>query len=279
MSENQLPVFIIGGAQKAGSTWLARMLGHHPDLYVPAKELHFFDLDENYARGKAWYADKFADAPAGQIRGEKTPDYMFVERADGARFPAADRIREMLPEVKLLFVLRDPVTRAISALRHNLWFRRLPISASPTEILFGKHRDLAESFGILSKGLYARQLRHFHDLFPAEQIRVWVFEEDIRRNPLQIIKDAASFIGVSDAKASIEQNRVSNRGVQSSVALKGNYYLPFFSAGWQVLDRMLKQKFKVSEDCIEQLTDYYTDDVAELSRMLGRDLSGWSSSS
>lgn len=277
MSKNKLPEFIIGGAQKAGSTWLARMLSNHPELFVPAKELHFFNSEENFAQGASWYAEKFSDAQPGQICGEKTPDYLFVEKADGSRLPAAERIQAMLPDVKLLFVLRDPVTRAISALRHNLWFRRLPISARPTEVLFGQHKELAESFGILSKGLYALQLRHYYDLFPAEQIKVWIFEEDIKKKPLQIIKEAASFIGVSDTKATIDPNRISNRGVQSSIALRGNYYLPFLSAGWQVLDRILNQKFKVSQECIDQLTDYYAEDVAVLSKMLDRDLSGWSS--
>jgi len=275
VSEYRLPQFLVGGAQKAGSTWLAEMLSHHPALYVPAKEVHFFDLDQNYARGPGWYSEHFSAATDGQLCGEKTPDYLLVEKQDGTRLPAAQRIREMLPDVKLLLVLRNPVTRAVSALRHHLWFRRFPISAAPEEILFGKHRDLAEEWSILSHGLYSVQLRHYFDLFPAEQIRVWIFEEDMKTNPLQLVRQAASFIGVSEEDATIDPNRVSNRGVQSAIALRGHYYLPFLSIGWQVIDRILKQKFNVSQECLNRLIDHYSNDVDALADLLGRDLSIW----
>ncbi|MBT8137181.1 MAG: sulfotransferase [Gammaproteobacteria bacterium] len=276
MTNGRLPDFIIGGAQKAGSTWLAEMLGHHPQLFVPPRELHFFDRDDYFARGEQWYRQFFTEAAEQQLCGEKTPDYLLAEKADGSRMPAAARIREMLPEVKLLFVLRDPVTRAISALRHHLWFRRFPVSAGPDEILFGRHAAEAERWAILSNGLYSRQLRHYYDLFPSEHIRVWIFEDDVKGDPLALVQDAAAFIGVSADAARIDPDRVSNRGVTSTVALRGNYYLPFLAPGWQVLDRLLKRKFVVSQDCLDRLTDYYRKDADELARMLGRPLDKWS---
>ncbi len=275
MSENRLPQFIVAGAQKAGSTWLAEMLGNHPALFVPGHELHFFDLDKNYRQGAGWYGDQFAGAADGQVCGEKTPDYLLVHKQDGTRLDTARRIRELLPEVKLLFVLRDPVTRAISALRHHLWFRRLPISVDPGELLFGEQRELCERWNILSNGLYCRQLEEYSRIFPPEQLRVWIFEDDVRARPLEMIREAAGFIGVSQADASIDPGRVSNRGIQSRIALRGNYYLPFLSHGWQMLDRLLGQKFDVGEDCRQQLVEFYRDDVSRLKVLLNRDLALW----
>lgn len=275
MKHGRLPEFIIGGAQKAGSTWLAEMLGHHPQLFVPPRELHFFDRDDHFAKGEQWYRQFFADATEAQVCGEKTPDYLLVEKADGTRLPAAARIRELLPGVKLLFVLRDPVTRAISALRHHLWFRRFPVTAKPVEILFGRHAAKAEQWAVLSGGLYSRQLRHYFELFPREQIRVWIFEEDVKTRPLDLVRDAAAFVGVAADQARVVPNRVSNRGVTSALALHGNYYLPVLAPGWQVLDRLLKRKFAVSQECLDRLTEYYRQDVDELSSMLDRSLDKW----
>ena len=107
----RLPEFLIGGAPRAGTTWLYALLDRHPSIYMakPLKpEPKFFLVDQLYEKGLEYYARTwFADAGAAPLAGEKSTDYL--ESA-----AAAERIARDLPRVKLVFVLREPVDRAHS---------------------------------------------------------------------------------------------------------------------------------------------------------------------
>src|SRR5688572_26171231 len=73
------PNFLVIGAQKSGTTWLAEMLRQHPDVYTsPKKELHYFDLKANYALGIDWYRQQFAGETGQRAIGECTPNYLWV---------------------------------------------------------------------------------------------------------------------------------------------------------------------------------------------------------
>ncbi len=103
----RLPDFIILGAQRAGTSSLYYYLSQHPQI-LPAvrKELHFFD--DHYRRGLGWYRSQFPTRGArGTITGEATPYYLSHPHA-----PA--RIQRLLPQARLIVLLRNPVERAIS---------------------------------------------------------------------------------------------------------------------------------------------------------------------
>src|SRR5262249_40448697 len=72
------PNFIIIGAQKSGTTWLARHLRNHPEVFLVRGEIHFFDKDFNFARGRDWYESQFAAATTHRAIGEKTPEYLWA---------------------------------------------------------------------------------------------------------------------------------------------------------------------------------------------------------
>src|SRR4051812_3713277 len=96
---------------KAGTTSLAAWLSAHPSVFMPrSKEVHFFDTF--HPRGEDWYATHFAQATERHARvGEATPGYMF--------FPdAAGRMAELLPDARLIAVLRHPAERAWSHYCH-----------------------------------------------------------------------------------------------------------------------------------------------------------------
>src|SRR5947208_14127778 len=102
----RLPDFLIVGAMKAGTTSLAAWLRAHPDVFMPPqKEIHFFDAQ--WERGVPWYADQFAGAPEGALVGEATPAYMVTTAF-------LDRMASVVPNARLLVVLREPVARAWS---------------------------------------------------------------------------------------------------------------------------------------------------------------------
>ena len=103
----RLPDFLIGGAPRSGTTWLYQLLDRHPGVYMaqaawrPSRSS--FSSTGIYEKGLAYYAETwFAGAGAGQKAGEKSTDYLESEAA-------AERIARDLPQVKLVFILREPV--------------------------------------------------------------------------------------------------------------------------------------------------------------------------
>ena len=113
----RLPDFIIGGAPRSGTTWLASALDRHPEIWLAKPfrpEPKFFLVDELYAEGLDAYSRRwFADAPDLGAVGEKSTNYL--ESA-----AAAARIAGDLPRVRLLFVLREPTARALSNYRWSV---------------------------------------------------------------------------------------------------------------------------------------------------------------
>ncbi|MFT6073183.1 MAG: hypothetical protein ACJAZ1_000089 [Yoonia sp.] len=107
----RLPDFIVIGAAKAGTTSLYALLDQHEDVFMPAvKEPEFFARDDRYAKGIESYAANFAAAASGQIVGEASTIYSL-----SPFFPqTASRIKQHLPQAKLIYVLREPVSRAYS---------------------------------------------------------------------------------------------------------------------------------------------------------------------
>ena len=140
----RLPDFIIGGAPKCGTTSLHFILAQNPAVGIPEDEVHFFDADDpighpDFLFGRpggldwydpcpgnveslAWYASRFADFTDKPMIGEDSTIYLQSE-------VAAARIAETLPEVRLIFMLRDPVKRAYSQYWH-LVTRAEPPAAS-----------------------------------------------------------------------------------------------------------------------------------------------------
>ena len=109
------PTFLVIGAAKSATTSLHVELGRHPSVYLPAlKEIMFFSHDKNYVRGWQWYLSRFHDAGDALAIGEVSPQY-----AHRARYPdTAERIAKCLPDVKLIFIARNPLERIRSNWRH-----------------------------------------------------------------------------------------------------------------------------------------------------------------
>lgn len=160
------PSFLIIGAMKAGTTSLFQWLGAHPDVYVPRiKEPNFFSDDRKWMRGSRWYEDLFANAEPGQLAGEASVRY-----TDPARSAvAATRIARSLPDVRLLFVVRDPAERLRSHYRHEVQRGR-------------ERRSLRESLAddrsrYLARSMYFACLEPYIARFPRGSLCIVRFEE------------------------------------------------------------------------------------------------------
>jgi hypothetical protein len=204
-SEGRLPDFLIVGAQKSGTSSLYRWLGEAASIEVPSKkELHYFD--DNFHRGIGWYRACFggrAGPSDGAMTGEASPYYLFHPLVPR-------RVRETLPEVKLIAVLRDPVERAVSHYYHELGngVESLPLEAAldrePERLDGEAERMVAEPgyvsfnhrhFSYQARGVYADQLRAWREEFPPEQMLVIKSErlfEDTRAEVARVL----DFLGV-----------------------------------------------------------------------------------
>ncbi|XP_066120388.1 heparan sulfate glucosamine 3-O-sulfotransferase 3A1 [Saccopteryx bilineata] len=182
----QLPQAIIIGVKKGGTRALLEFLRVHPDVRAVGAEPHFFD--RSYDKGLAWYRDLMPRTLDGQITMEKTPSY-FVTREAPARISA------MSKDTKLIVVVRDPVTRAVSDYTQTLSKRP---DIPPFESLTFRNRSaglIDTSWSAIQIGLYARHLEHWLRHFPLRQM-LFVSGERLVRDPAGELGRVQDFLGL-----------------------------------------------------------------------------------
>jgi hypothetical protein len=223
-----LPDFLILGGQRCGSTSLYDMVCGHPDV-MPAshKEPHFFD--NNHLRGEEFYRRLFPlrmhvrarERRLGRrvVTGEATTYYLSHPAVPG-------RVRAMLPVVRLIAILRDPVDRAHSHYQLSVREGREPLSfeealAAEPERLAGEeerllsdpaYRGVAHRFhSYRSRGRYVDQLRRWWAEFPRDQLLV-LRSEDMFAEPRAVYDEVVRFLGLdpdADRRTFDARNRVS----------------------------------------------------------------------
>ena len=226
------PDFLVIGAQKAGTTWLDRNLRCHPQIWLPPeKEIHFFDLPRplpfaalllapvraarhwtkarlarDWAKVKAgeqtfswyvryyflprtqrWYRSLFTPGP-GQICGETTPRYAALPDKE------IEGIQRLMPELKIVYLLRDPVDRMWSDLA---MFQRPRFGGSG---LRRANQDKLRSFlsdpENLAHSQYAANLTRWEKIFTQRQIFLG-YQEEISLQPRDMLRRLYTFLGVS----------------------------------------------------------------------------------
>ncbi|KAM9473885.1 heparan sulfate glucosamine 3-O-sulfotransferase 4-like [Salvelinus alpinus] len=182
----KLPQAIIIGVKKGGTRALLEALRVHPDIRAVGNEPHFFD--RNYERGLDWYRDLMPSTLEGQITMEKTPSYFVTSHAP-------KRIHTMARDIKLIIVVRNPVTRAISDYTQTL--SKKP--EIPTfEVLAFKNRTLGlidASWSALRIGIYALHLETWMQYFPLAQMH-FVSGERLIVDPAGEMGKVQDFLGL-----------------------------------------------------------------------------------
>uniref|UniRef100_H0WA96 Sulfotransferase n=1 Tax=Cavia porcellus TaxID=10141 RepID=H0WA96_CAVPO len=185
-SSKQLPQAIIIGVKKGGTRALLEFLRVHPDVRAVGAEPHFFD--RSYDKGLAWYRDLMPRTLEGQITMEKTPSY-FVTREAPARISA------MSKDTKLIVVVRDPVTRAISDYTQTL-SKRPDIPTFESLTFRNRSAGLIDtSWSAIQIGIYAKHLEHWLRHFPARQM-LFVSGERLIRDPAGELGRVQDFLGL-----------------------------------------------------------------------------------
>lgn len=194
-----LPDFIIAGTQKGGTASLYSYIIQHPQVIPSLKrEIHYFDI--YYKKGILWYRGHFPSITKLRnkffVTGESTPYYMFHPHA-------MKRLHSLLPDIKLIILLRDPVKRAISHYFHEVRRDREPLSmvdafkneeeridAEYKKMLSDEyyHSQIYQHYSYKKRGIYVEQMMACFEKFPSEQILV-LKSEDFFSDPKNILKN------------------------------------------------------------------------------------------
>ena len=179
-----LPTFIVIGARKSGTSSLWRYMQGHPQVYVPEyeKEPKYFVEERGWSLGQAWYEGLFAGAGDALARGEFSTDYTVFPLYAGV--PA--RIKALIPDVRLIYIMRDPIEHLRSAYSYSLWdgWESRPIR----DALLLDARYVYEC-------RYALQIEQYLDHFPRSQLLLLTSEE-LRSNRQETMRRIFSFVGV-----------------------------------------------------------------------------------
>lgn len=284
-----LPTFIVIGVAKAGTTSIYRYLDQHPEIYMcPEKGTNFFGYED--ARDWRWHDEgdppllrhfkvttleeyeAFFDGVTGERAvGEVAPQYF--------RCPtAAQRIRETIPEVRLVASLRNPADRAFSGFLMRT--RR-------GEEVGDAHAELTPQSSHVREGFYYRRMKRYFDAFEKDRIKIYLFEE-FRRNPADLVRDLCGFLEVDTEFAPDTTVRHNPANVPKNAALNRILYHPAVIRGvktvlparLQATAKRLRQRNlspapTFPADLRAELLDLYREDILRLEELIGRDLSSW----
>jgi hypothetical protein len=274
-----LPRLLIIGAQKAGTQSLTHYLDLHPRLHMCRRELNFFSDDATWARGVDWYADQVGGTSDGQLlTGETSPSYAMA----GAFPRAAQRIAATLPDVRLVYLLRDPVDRMRSAYQHGL--------ASGAESRPMRAALLDDEF-YLNASSYATQIEHYLEHVAPEQLLL-VLSDDLRQRRTETVARVLEFAGLpprrdlplTDEVHATEHKRVPRawaRALGDVLIRRRIQRIP----GWLVRMReeqspLLTRAFRPDETVMTaelraELATRLRPEVRRLRTWLGPDFDGW----
>jgi len=298
MKENNFKVDFIGiGATKSGSTWIFECLKEHPQICGSSKkEIHFFDKSENYNKGLDYYESFFKHCISEKIKGEFTSTY--IDSPLEAGIPL--RIHKHFPKAKLIVCLRDPIERAYSHYKSSIYTK----GQLSTYADFSK---AIENHKLVKKGFYYKHLKKYFDIFPRENILVLIYE-DIKKDSARFIQEIYNFLGVETqfVPPSIEK-RIGFTGRSMS-----SFRIPFLSISLYKTVRSLNRSGKffrflkkiglkflykkvvnwnrkiegqnISDPSVKKIIDFdtqtklyqtYKNDINNLERLIGKDLSHW----
>lgn len=270
------PDYVIAGASKSGTTWVAHCLKEHPEVCIPLRELNFFS--HNYDRGWGWYADQFKCEREGDILVEKSPSYM-----TDVKVP--DRLKSAVNEIKVIFIIRDPVSRAYSD--YCMKYKR-------GEATGDIDTELKKRSEIIENGMYHKYIKKYIDKLGRGKIKVMIFE-DLKKNNKKFIYSVQEELGVnnkiSPSLIGKKVNKSKSRPIFKSIDMvkrkmlkrvKGISPVTDRAIKWAVngwpstlynrLNRSRSEPPRMGGELKKIMADLYRPDVKKMSTILDKDL-------
>ena len=296
------PNFFLIGAAKAGTTSLYTYLSQHPEIYMsPQKETNYFAFEgmspanmefsnveeEKYVKkiyslsitdGKA-YGDLFAKVTTEKAIGEASTSYLHF------LYPhAAKKIRDKIPDAKLIAILRDPVDRAFSAF---LYFVREGIE-SITDFSEAIQEKNWRRDRYIQGGFYSEQLIRYFKLFERDQIRIYLYA-DLKKDVHGLMQDIFRFLAVDEAfvpemsikfnVSGIPKSRVLHNLIWKTPKVLKAVVTPIITPGLNRTIRNLSyhnlHRPRLGPNVRRMLRDMYREDILKVQDLIDRDLSKW----
>jgi hypothetical protein len=188
-----LPNLVVIGGLKCGTTSLHHYLNLHPEVQMSRpKELNFFVAELNWPLGADWYASHFAGGAA--VRGESSPHYTNLPRFDGV----AERMSSLIPDACLIYMVRDPLDRALSHYLHNVagGYESRPLDTALID----------PDSAYVDRSRYAMQLHAYRDRYPDDRIEI-VTREELKRRREETMRRLFEFLGVDPSFSSPQFSR------------------------------------------------------------------------
>ena len=278
-----LPNLIIIGGLKCGTTSIHHYLGLHPDIQMSKpKELNFFVEELTWDLGMDWYRGRFDDR--FKVRGESSPHYTNLPRYTGV----VERIHEHVPDAKLIYMVRDPISRILSHWRHATG---AGYETREIEDVLGQDDQT-----YVTRSMYWSQLQPYLERFDRAQVEV-IAQEELQADRDGTMRRAFAFAGVDPDFTSEHFQR---EWEKSTAKESGQYQrmeklvkLPGFrsfdrnfdrlpeSMRWMVEkvvhdpDQPSAPKPELPDDVRDRLLSHFADDVAGLQEFAGRRFEGW----
>jgi hypothetical protein len=284
-----LPTFFIIGAAKAGTTSLHYYLDQHPQIQMSAtKEPHFFAGPENgipFPPERIGCLDEYERLfdPAFEVRGEASPSYTNAPRRQGV----PERIKELVPDARFIYLVRDPIERTVSHYRHAV------ASGKEQRALREALDEIADPHSYLAcHSLYAAQLELYLRQFPEDRVMV-VDQAELLSSREETLRGVFAFLAVDDAFSSerfgnelwaTSARRVSPPGqatfIARAVAPRTRWIPPrmrrqarraYERVFWSPLDTD-----SLDDDSSRRLREFYAEDVERLRALTGKPFPSWS---
>jgi hypothetical protein len=272
-----LPNFLVIGAMKGGTTSLYRYLSGHPQIFMPpVKEPLFFS--SNWDRGIEWYERLFerAGEEATGI-GEASTEYTAYPHIPDV----PKRVAKLLPEVRLVYIVRHPVERMLSEYHYNL-VRGLERDPSAD-------RSLLEDSTYYNVSCYALQIEQYLEYFSRDQLLV-LKSEDLKRDRIRTLARVYEFLGVADdwqpsemwEEFQTSSKKRSRRPVDHALRRVPGYRrlasvapLSLKQVKYRLTTKKAPPRPVLSDGARREIEDRLRDDIRRLSRLLGEDLDEW----
>ena len=275
-SPDGLPNVIVIGAQKCGTSGLHYYLGLHPEVSISEpKELNFFIAERNWPRGVDWYRERFdARAP---VRVDASPNYTAYPQHDGV----PERMAELVPEARLIYIVRDPIERIAAHWVHN--YSR------------GRHEGEIEAIlnpkaSYIDRSRYAMQLERFLAVYPRDQVLV-IENEDLRARRDETLRTVFAFAGADpgfthrrfrDERHKTERKtRLTPLGVRIEDRLGRRQRAELTGKAWAVARGywplgLRIERPRVREALPADVLETLRSDARRLAELTGRDYGHWS---
>jgi len=272
-----LPNFIIIGPGKTATTWLLRCLRKHPQIYMYPKEIRYFSF--HYDKGEQWYRNHFPSQSNFIAIGEKSPSYFSLA--------PPERIYSLIPDAKLITILRNPVERAYSHYCMHLKTQKVSEEID---------REIVPGTRYVDEGYYFNYLQNYLKYFERDGMKIMLFE-DLARDPEEFLLEIYHFLDVepsfkpvmADRKYHYRGSRPKHQNLYDIIT-KAIGWISQSGVGHELIEYLQTTRVRgflwslvksddgfpeMSPEKQDQLKTLYKYDVMNLSSLLDRDLNHW----